>query len=113
MPVSDYWSMTDDELIAICKKYRISRWSERSKHTLIVRIQKARSRILELIAEESAEEEISQSINAVIAAHVFDLSISNLCIKCNKMCEPYEMLDALLLEHANRVSVDFKCYVYF
>ena len=64
----DYWSLTNKELIAICKKLSISRWSGKRKKDLIAMI-------------KAAEQE------PVLPPEP----------------EPYEMLDATLLEFANQV----------
>jgi len=65
----DYWSLTNKELIAICKKLSISRWSGKRKKDLIAMIKAAEVKEPVLPPEP----------------------------------EPYEMLDATLLEFANQV----------
>ena len=73
-PAPDYWTMTNKELITICKKLSIQRWSGKRKKDLIAMI---RAKELEAVPEEEPPRPASP--------------------------EPYEFLDALLLEHANRV----------
>ena len=98
-PQPDYWIMTNKELIHICKTLNITRWSGKRKKDLIAMIKAATT---PPVVEEQ---------NTITAVN------PDFCAKCNMMCglpslpqepepepEPYEMLDVLLLEHANLVS---------
>jgi hypothetical protein len=81
----DYWAMTNKELVEICKKHSISRWSGKRKKDLVAMIKQH-------IADKAPQ---SSPLPPFPPSPPFQP------IK-DKDPEPYEMLDALLLEHANR-----------
>ena len=82
----DYWTMTNKELIEICKKHSISRWSGKRKKDLIAMI---KQHITDTLAPASPPLPPLPPIPPFQPVK-------------EKDPEPYEMLDALLLEHANR-----------
>jgi len=76
----DYWQMTNKELVVICKKFSIPKWSGKRKKDLI----------------------------AMIKQHVADTTPPPPAVEPTPLPsrppspEPYEFLDETLMEHANR-----------
>jgi hypothetical protein len=99
----DYWTMTNKELVEICKKHSISRWSGKRKKDLIEMIKQH-------IADTAPPSQQAPPFPPFQPIKDKD-----------KDPEPYEMLDALLLEHANRALAslpkspinEFIDFVYF
>jgi len=86
----DYWSMTNKELIIMCKKFSIHRWSGKRKKDLIAMIKAA-------IPPPSSLAPIQEEPHP----HAPTPVPTPLPTRPHSP-EPYEFLDETLLEHANR-----------
>lgn len=86
----DYWTMTNKELITICKEHRISRWSGKRKKDLIAMIRAATA---PPYVESAPPPTV---VPTAVPTPVPTRPPSPLAQ------EPYESLDAILMEHANR-----------
>ena len=83
----DYWQMTNKELIVICKQLNIPKWSGKRKKDLIAMIKATFP-----APEPNPQPEPQPNPQPVSPLPPRPSSP-----------EPYEMLDALLMEHAMRV----------
>jgi len=81
----DYWTMTNKQLIDICKTHRISRWSGKRKKDLIAMI----------------KQHIAETVSVPPPAPPPTLEPTPLPSRPPSP-EPYEFLDETLIEHANR-----------
>lgn len=86
----DYWTMTNKQLITICKEHRISRWSGKRKKDLIAMIR---------VATASPYVESAPPPTAVSTAVPTPVPTRP---ASPVDPEPYESLDTILIEHANR-----------
>jgi hypothetical protein len=86
----DYWAMTNKELVTICKEHRIHRWSGKRKKDLIAMIRAATATVPVLNAPPPTP------VPTPLPTPLPTRPASPLSQ------EPYEFLDELLVEHANR-----------
>jgi len=99
----DYWTMTNKQLIEICKEHRISRWSGKRKKDLIALIKQHNTdNLLAVIKPEpEPEPDPEPEPEAIPAPAPTPVSAQSALPTRPHTPEPYELLDETLMYHAN------------